>query len=248
MNHESDSIAIVTGASSGIGRAVAQSLAESGAHTVLFDVAEDPARSLAQSLNARGLEATAMQVDVGDEQQVTRALDEVTAAIGLPRMLCNSAAIQQYGRTENVTFEDWRRLLNVNLNGTYFMCKATLPSLVQTGGSIVNITSLAGKIGLPYDVAYSASKGGVIAMTKALAKEYADRNVRINAIAPGAVATPMYETAIPEDINPEVLKVIPRSACGMAKPADIASLVHYLLLQAPGFLTGSIVSIDGASN
>ncbi len=246
--NDSNNIAIVSGASSGIGRAVAEQLTKEGVTTVLFDINLEHAQEAASQLNAAGGQALAYQVDISDEHQVTKAIDRLVDEVGVPNMVCNSAAIQQYGRTENSSFDDWRRLINVNLNGTYFMCKASLPSLVQTQGSLVNIASLAGKIGLPYDVAYSASKGGVIAMTKALAKEYADRNVRINAIAPGAVDTPMYATEIPDDINPKVLGVIPRSARAASSPEEIASLIVYLLKDAPAPMTGSIVSIDGASN
>ena len=245
---KNSNIAIVTGASSGIGRAVAELLVDSGVTTVLFDVNLTSAQELATQLIDNGGRVAAYQVDISDENQVSKTIETVVKEIGTPNMLCNSAAIQQYGRTENCSFDEWRQLININLNGSYFMCKATLPSLLKTQGSLVNIASLAGKIGLPYDVAYSASKGGLIAMTKALAKEYADREVRINAIAPGAVDTPMYATSVPQDINPEVLKVIPRSARPTAQPNEIASLVVYLLKDAPAPMTGSIVSIDGASN
>ncbi len=247
MSHQ-NKVAIVTGASSGIGLAVAELLAAADVSVALFDVAIESAESVADKLLASGSKARAYQVDIGNEQQVENAVETVLKDFGGLNMVCNSAAIQQYGRTEDCSYEDWRKLLNVNLNGAYFISKASLPALVESHGSLVNIASLAGKIGLPYDVAYSASKGGVIAMTKALAKEYADREVRINAIAPGAVDTPMYATKIPEGINPEVLGVIPRSARPMSAPSEIAQLVVYLLKDAPAPLTGSIISIDGASN
>jgi len=248
MNQNQQEIAIVTGASSGIGQAVARLLSNDGVAVGLFDVNLDSAQEIADELSSQGGNAISYKVDVGDENSVVTAVEAVRAELGTPSMLCNSAAIQHYGRTESTSFEKWRQLINVNLNGTYFMCKAVLPSLLETSGSLVNIASLAGKIGLPYDAAYSASKGGVIALTKALAKEYADRDVRINVIAPGAVDTPMYAMATPEDINPKVLGVIPRSARPAAEPDEIASLVRYLLKDAPAPMTGSVVSIDGASN
>ncbi len=248
LNADQSHVCIVTGANSGIGKAVAQLLASRGAQTVLVDVVIDDATITSAELSAPGQASMAIAVDVSNEQQVVDMIEKVRAEIGIPSMLCHAAAIQQFGRTENSALEDWRRLIDINLTGTYIINKAVLPSLLETTGSLVNVASLAGNIGLPYVAAYSASKGGVIALTKALAKEYSDRDLRINAIAPGAVDTPMYATAPPDDINPKALGVIPRSAREASSPQDIASLIAYLLCDAPLGMTGSVVSIDGASS
>jgi NAD(P)-dependent dehydrogenase (short-subunit alcohol dehydrogenase family) len=162
-------------------------------------------------------------------------------------MLCNSAAIQRFGRTDSFDFLQWQQVININLSGTFLMCKAALPHIVKTKGRVVNIASLAGRIGIPYSAAYSASKGGVIMFTKALAKEYADRDVCISAVTPGAVDTPMLAMKAPGDINPKVLGVIPRTARDAATPEQVASLIVFLLTEAPYSMTGSVVPIDGAS-
>lgn len=242
-------VALVTGAASGIGRAVAEALvARGGVSVVLLDLDIVKLTDVKQEISSDAKRVHAYQLDISNADEVDLVIQKISTEVGAPSMVCNSAAIQQYGRVESTSNADWQRLIDVNLNGTFYMCKATLPLLVETSGRLLNIASLAGKIGLPYDAAYSASKGAVIAMTKALAKEFSDRDVCINAIAPGAVDTPMYATAIPEGINPDVLKVIPRSARPMADAEEIAALVVFLLTDAPKPLTGSIISIDGASN
>ena len=243
----SKSIAIVTGAGSGIGASVAKSLASRGHVVVIFDYNIGAAKQIVAEIQQDDGEAFALQVDVSNEQSVSESFSEVVKSIGVPSMLCNSAAIQRFGRTDSFDFAQWQQVININLNGTFLMCKAMLPHIEATQGRVVNIASLAGKIGIPYSAAYSASKGGVITFTKALAKEYADREVCISAVTPGAVDTPMLAIKAPEDINPKVLGVIPRTARAPASPQQIASLIVFLLTQAPYSMTGAIVPIDGGS-
>lgn len=240
-------VGIVTGGGSGIGREVALHMAQAGVEVVIFDIQKVSGQVVVSEIEASGGKAHALGVDISSEDQVNAAVAWVAENVGIATMLCNSAAIQIFGRTENFSYTQWKKVIDINLNGTFLMCKALLPILVSSNGAIVNIASLAGKIGLPYDVAYSASKAGVIVMTKALAKEYADREIRINAVVPGAVDTPMLAQKIPQDINPDVLGVIPRSARPPALPDDIAKLVLFLCKDAPSSMTGSVVSIDGAA-
>lgn len=248
MKNIQNDIAIITGAGSGIGNAVARQLAECGVRVVLFDINEENLNASVNRINEKfdGL-AFAKHVDISDEQSVNESVKWVVATLGVPSMLCNSAAVQRFGRTESFSFEHWKRVIDINLNGTFLMCKALLPHIASSKGTIVNVASLAGNFGIPYDAAYSASKGGVITMTKALAKEYADRDIKITAIAPGAVDTPMLAMAPPQDINADVLKVIPRSARNPSSADDIAKLVVFLYRDAPYSMTGSVVSIDGAA-
>jgi len=240
-------IGVVTGGGSGIGREVAIQLGQAGVEVLIFDVEGAKGIAVASEISALGGKAHALEVDISNEDQVNDAMTWVTENVGVATILCNAAAIQVYGRSEGFSFTQWKRVIDINLNGTFLMCKTLLPLLVRSNGAIVNIASLAGKIGLPYDAAYSASKGGVITMTKALAKEYADREVRINVIVPGAVDTPMLAQDIPQDINPKVLGVIPKSARPPAQPSEIAKLVLFLCKDAPVSMTGSVVAIDGAA-
>lgn len=240
--------AIVTGAGSGIGRAIAVALAKRGVTIALFDIDLENAQATESEISSSGGRAVAKQLDVSNETSVKEAVDWVAQTLGQPSMLCNSAAIQRFSRSDSFAYEDWKQVIDINLNGSFLMCQALLPHIETTKGSIVNIASLAGNIGIPYSAAYSASKGGVIAMTKALAKEYSDRDVRINVITPGAVDTPMLAMDIPEGINPKVLSVIPRSARAAASPDEIAKLVVFLLTEAPGAMTGAVIPIDAASS
>jgi NAD(P)-dependent dehydrogenase (short-subunit alcohol dehydrogenase family) len=134
----------------------------------------------------------------------------------------------------------------VNLTGAFLMSQAVLPHLVATRGAIVNVASMAA-FGIPYLSAYSASKGGLVAMTKSMAKEYADRGVRINVLAPGGVDTPMMTVPFPENVSPEVLKLVAVTPWGAAKPEILAKIALFLASPAMGYLSGAALTADGAS-
>lgn len=248
-DHLCDEVAIVTGGGSGIGLAVAKTLASQGITVVVFDNNLTAAQKVVDEIILLGGKAYAKHVDVSREQSVLIAVNWVDEKVGIPSMLCNSAAIQCFGRTESFSFEQWQQVININLNGTFLMCKSVLSLLDRKNktGRLVNIASLAGIIGLPYCAAYSSSKGGVITLTKSLAKEYADRDICINVVTPGAVDTPMLAMNIPKDINPKVLGSVPRSAKAPTSPEQIAKLIVFLLTEAPFSMTGSTVPIDGGS-
>ena len=136
-------------------------------------------------------------------------------------------------------------LIAVNLTGTFLMCRAVLPHLVETRGAIVNVASLAGLVGLPYDAAYCASKGGVIQLTRSLAKEFSDRHVRVNALAPGGVKTAMMEIPFPDDANPAVLQTIPGAPHGICEPERIADVIAFLGSDDAAHITGAVLPVDG---
>lgn len=246
MSRFSDQVVIVTGGGSGIGRATCLRLSSEGARVAALDVNLAAAEETATELRRNGGAATALRCDVSDPAAVAAAVAAVVRELGPPSVLCNVAGIQQYGHAETLSFETWSRIIGVNLTGTFLMSQATLPHLVNTRGSIVNVASLAGIMGLPYDAAYCASKGGVVMLTKALAKEFSDRGVRVNAVAPGGVETPMGEIPFPEDASPEVMQLIPRTPMGWCKPAEIAAVIAFLASEDASKVTGVVVPVDGA--
>lgn len=245
MNRFQDRVAIVTGGASGIGLATGLRLAREGARVAVVDLDEAGANATAEAIRAQGGDAIGSSCDVSDPRLVTRTVFDITTRLGKPAVLCNVAGIQEYAHTEVLRFETWSRILGVNLTGTFLMCQAALPHLVETQGSIVNVASLAGIRGLPYDAAYCASKGGVVMLTRALAKEFSNRGVRVNAVAPGGVDTPMGAIPFPGDASPEVMQLIPRSPWGWCTPDEVASVIAFLASDDARKVTGAIVPVDG---
>ena len=166
------------------------------------------------------------------------------ARSGRPQVLVNCAGVGQFDLSEDVALETWNRTIAVNLTGTFLMCQATLPYLLDGGGSIVNIASNSGLQGIPYAAAYAASKGGVILLTRSLASEYSGRGVRVNAVAPGGIVTPLLANfTFPPGADQTRM---PRgSRVPHAHPDEIASLVAYIASDEARFMVGSVVSMDG---
>lgn len=238
--------AIVTGAASGIGRATATRLAAEGAKVACLDVTEgveDTARALAAS----GATAVAYRCDVTDEAEVRRVVDAVVATLGRPNVLCNVAGIGTFAHAHEMPVADFERIVAVNLTGTFIMVKTVLPHLLELGGgAIVNVASTSGLVGAPYSAAYCASKGGVVLMTKSLAIEYADRRIRVNAVAPGGVDTPLINSfGLPEGGDPKHLWRM-MSRMGMCTPEQVASAIVFLASDESDYTTGAVLAVDGA--
>ncbi|MEO5839140.1 MAG: glucose 1-dehydrogenase [Acidimicrobiales bacterium] len=239
---------IVTGAGSGLGRAVARQLAASGAAIAVVDRDVVAGRDTASELVDSGATARSYEVDVSDWSSVDAAVRQVVADMGPPTALVNAAAIQRFAHAHELDPNEWSRILAVNLTGTFFMCRAVLPHLMDAGGgAIVNIASTAGLTGMPYDAAYCAAKGGVVQLTKALAVEYSPQRIRVNAVAPGGMQTPMLHVPFPEDAEPALQQRIRRSLLGIAQPDDVANVVCFLLSDQASYMTGSIVVADGGA-
>jgi NAD(P)-dependent dehydrogenase (short-subunit alcohol dehydrogenase family) len=237
--------AIVTGAGSGVGRATAARLATEGAAVACLDLVLDAAQQTAAEIGERGGTARAYHVDVSAPTSVRTAVAAAAKDLGRPSVLVNCAGIGKFAHSHEMPFDEWSRIVGVNLTGTFLMAQAVLPHLLEDGGNIVNIASTAGLMGQPYSAAYCASKGGVVQLTRALADEYLHRRIRVNAIAPGAITTPMLNSfGLPADVNPGVHgKLI--SPLGSAEPEEVAGLVAFVASEEARYMTGSIVSFDG---
>jgi NAD(P)-dependent dehydrogenase (short-subunit alcohol dehydrogenase family) len=238
-------VAVVTGAGSGIGQAVALRLAGEGAAVAALDIAEEGVRSTVEQITAAGGRGTAISCDVTSEESVIAAVAATVEALGPPTVVCNVAGIGGFFNTVDMPLERWERILAVNLTGTFLVCKATLPHLLEQGGCIVNVASNTALMGQAYSAAYCASKAGVLMFSKALAAEYLSRGVRVNVIAPGGVDTPLVGTfELPEGADFNELKKI-MSPLGFATPAEMAGSVAFLASDESSYTTGSVLSVDG---
>jgi NAD(P)-dependent dehydrogenase (short-subunit alcohol dehydrogenase family) len=238
--------AIVTGAASGIGRATAIRLASEGAHVACLDVTPEPLEETTATLEDLGAKAIACRCDVTDESEVNSAVDRVASELGRPNVLCNIAGFGTFAHTIDTSLSLWNKILGVNLTGTFLVSKATLPYMLHPdGGNIVNTASTAGLMGSAYSAAYCASKGGVVMLTKALAIEYADRGVRVNAVAPGGVDTPLISHfTLPEGADRNHLDRM-MSKMGFCTPHQVAAAIAFLASDESAYTTGAILSVDG---
>ncbi|MFQ5667461.1 MAG: SDR family NAD(P)-dependent oxidoreductase [Candidatus Binatia bacterium] len=237
--------AVVTGAGSGVGRATALRLATEGAAVACLDLALATAEQTAAEIRAAAGTARAYRVDVSDPPAVRAAVTATARELGRPSVLVNCAGIGKFAHSHEMPVEEWTRIIGVNLTGSFLMAQAVLPFLLDGGGNIVNIASSAGLMGQPYSAAYCASKGGVIQLTRALAAEYLTRGVRVNAVAPGGVATPLQQAfKLPEGADPKAIRKL-ITPLGNAQPEEVASLIAFVASNEGRYMTGSILLIDG---
>jgi meso-butanediol dehydrogenase / (S,S)-butanediol dehydrogenase / diacetyl reductase len=228
--------ALVTGAGSGIGEAVARRLHEEDAEVVLTDVSAEPVEAIAAELGER---ASAVSLDVRDEEAVREVVRDV-------EVLANVAGIGSTTAAPDTPLEVWEDVLAVNARGTFLCCKHAIPGMVERGGgSIVNMASAAGLVGLRNRVAYSASKGAVIAMTRALAVDHVADGVRVNAVCPGTVDSPWVRRLV-EEIGESLDALRARQLMGrLGRTEEIAAAVAYLASDEASFVTGTAFVIDG---
>jgi NAD(P)-dependent dehydrogenase (short-subunit alcohol dehydrogenase family) len=230
-------VAFVTGVASGIGHAVAERLRDDGATVVGFDLREE---------GPGGVEVVAG--DVTDRAAVEAAIAHAVQAHGRLDVLANVAGVPQFGRVDELSDDEWRRSLDVNLTGPFLACRAALPHLRASRGCIVNLASIAGLEGQAYTAAYCASKGGLVLLTRALAVELAQDGVRVNCVCPAAVDTPLLVDVahrIPADADPRLLDRLQMLMPGLVSPAEVAAAVAYLASDAARMITGQALALDG---
>jgi 3-oxoacyl-[acyl-carrier protein] reductase len=235
--------AIVTGSAQGIGRAIAESLAQAGADIAVADL--DPGRSLETvgAIEKLGRRALNLKVNVADTNDTKSMVEQVIKAWGKIDILVNNAGITRDGLLLRMKEEDWNLVLQINLNGTFNCTKAVLqPMTKQRYGRIVNIASIVGVIGNAGQANYSASKAAVIGFTKTVGREYASRNVTVNAVAPGFIDTAMTH-GLPTDVKDTLLKQIPLGRLGT--PGDVAAAVRFLVSEEAAYITGHVLHVNG---
>lgn len=237
-------VALVTGASRGIGRAIALRLAQAGADIALIYASNgQAAQEAAGQVEALGVRALALRADVSDFAQAQAAYAQVKEALGAPDILVNNAGITRDGLAMRMSQADFDRVVQVNLNGAFYLTRAALPDFVRRrGGRIINITSVSGLDGNPGQANYAASKAGLVGLTKALAREVASRGITVNAVAPGFVATDMTAAMNPDTLA-QALKLVPMGRA--AQPQEIAGAVAFLAGPDAGYITGQVLRVDG---
>ena len=236
--------AIVTGGSRGIGRAVCIALAKQGCNVVVnYCHGEAAAAETVALCKAEGANAVAVQADVASAADCKRLFDEAAAAFGRVDILVNNAGITRDNLILRMSEEDFDAVLNANLKGAFLCCKEAARRMVrQRYGRIVNLSSVVALRGNPGQANYAASKAGLLGLTKSLARELASRNVTVNAVAPGFIATDMT-AALPEAVRTEMCKTIPEGRAG--QPEDVANAVAFFAAEQSSYLTGQVLCVDG---
>ena len=240
-----DRVAVVTGAGSGIGRAVAVRLAREGAAVAALDVAAEPLADTVEGIVAEGGAATGFHCDVTSESSVDDTVARLATELGPPTVVCNVAGIGGFFNTVDMPLDRWEKILAVNLTGPFLVCRATLPHLLEHGGSVVNVASNTALMGQSYSAAYCASKAGLLMFSKALAAEFLSRGVRVNVVAPGGVDTPLMGAfGLPEGADfKELTKIM--TPMGFSTPAEIAASVAFIASDESSYTTGAVLSVDG---
>lgn len=239
-------VALVTGASRGIGRAIALSLGEQGAAVAVnYKSNQTEAAQVVTTLREKGVKAEAVQFDVSDSAAVDKAIKDIAATFGGLHILVNNAGVASNTLTLGATEASYRLAIEVNLSGTFYCTRAALRSLMRAagGGRIVNITSVIGEAGSAGQGPYAAAKAGVIGLTKTWAREYASRGITVNAVAPGIIDTDMTASELPEAKRAEVLKAIPLGRVGTVD--DVAHAVAFLAGPQSSYITGQVLRVNG---
>lgn len=249
-----DKVAIITGAGSGQGKASAKLFAQEGATVIIAEWNEENGKQVEQEIKDAGFNAVFMKTDVSNEANVRTVIEQTVEQFGRIDILFNNAGIGFSARSKytmssllETPLEDWNQILSINLNGTYLMSKYVLPIMInQESGSIVNNSSLNGIQGVTGADAYTASKGGVVALTRVMAADYGKHNIRVNCICPGAIDTPMIAEVLENEDFAESFTANPLRRVG--KPEEIANAALFLSSDESSYITGLIMPVDGGLN
>ncbi len=239
-----DQTAVITGSARGIGRAIAEALAKRGCNVIITDVLEDDAKKTAEEISdLYKVKTHSIKFDVSKSEDVARAFEEILKISGRIDILVNNAGITRDALLLRMKEEDWDSVIAVNLKSVFLCSKEAVKVMTkQKYGRIVNIASVVAFTGNPGQANYSASKAAIVGLTKTIAKEYASRNITVNAVAPGFIMTKMTES-LPENIKEEMLKAIPLGKFGT--PEDVANAVVFLASPQSGYITGQVIHVNG---
>lgn len=236
-------VALVTGSARGIGKAIAESLAKKGADIVVADVNLEEALYASAEIAKLGVRSEAFRLDVSRSEEVIRVFEDIQKDFGRLDILVNNAGITRDGLLLRMKEEDWDLVININLKGAFLCSKEAVKIMTkQRYGRIINIASVVAFMGNPGQVNYSASKAGIVGLTKTIAKEYASRGITANAVAPGFIMTAMTE-ALPDNVKEEMKKAIPMARFGTVE--DVAKAVVFLSSPDSGYITGQVIHVNG---
>lgn len=239
-----DKVAIITGAGSGFGRSTAELYAKEGAKVVAVDYNGEAAEATVQAIKNNGGEATAFTADVADEAKVKEFVQLAVDTYGKIDILFNNAGIYAPGNVEETDSDDWQRSIDVNVTALFLACKHAMPYLKETKGNIINTASAGGIIGFPGALAYATTKGAVISFTRAMAVDYAEAGVRVNAISPGTGETGMTKELLEnEEVYQGFISPIPAKRLG--QPEDVANAALFLASDLASYITGHALPVDG---
>lgn len=236
--------AVITGSSRGIGRTTAEELAKRGVQIVVVDINGNNAEKSADEIKSQyGVETLGIRADVSNSEDVKRLFEEAVKKFSKIEILVNNAGITRDNLLIRMKDEEWDAVLNINLKGAFLCLREAIKIMSKNKyGRIINIASVVAFIGNPGQVNYSASKAGLVALTKTLAKEYASRGITVNAVAPGFIQTAMTEQ-LPEKVKEEMLRMIPLGRFGTTQ--DVANAITFLALPESGYITGQVIHVNG---
>jgi 3-oxoacyl-[acyl-carrier protein] reductase len=238
-----DKVALVTGGAAGIGREIALNFAREGADVAICDLQQEKSRNVCEEIEKIGRRAMAVSVDVSDTKEVAENVNKIIDSLERIDILVNNAGVTRDGLLMRMSEEDWDFVIKVNLKSVYNFTKAVIrPMMKQRHGNIVSISSVVGLNGNAGQVNYSASKAGIIGFTKSVAKEVANRGVRVNAIAPGFIKTKMTDE-LPDKVKTAMKNIIPMGEFG--EPADVAGAAVFLASDRARYITGQVLVVDG---